>query len=54
MFSFAGDDVLDPFAGRFTTAIAAMRAGRHSVDVGAPYVAQGTARLRAEALRLAS
>jgi site-specific DNA-methyltransferase (adenine-specific) len=56
MFSFVGDDVLDPFAGRFTTAVAAMRAGRHSVgvDVGAPYVAHGAARLRAEALRLAS
>jgi DNA modification methylase len=56
MFSFVGDDVLDPFAGRFTTAIAAMRAGRHSVgvDVGASYVAQGAARLRAEAVRLAS
>lgn len=31
MFSFAGDTVLDPFAGDMTTAVAAMRTGRHSV-----------------------
>jgi site-specific DNA-methyltransferase (adenine-specific) len=31
MFSFAGDTVLDPFAGTFATAIAAYRAGRNSI-----------------------
>src|SRR5207248_4922684 len=33
MFSFAGDTVLDPFAGTGTTAIAAMACGRNSVSV---------------------
>ena len=33
MFSFAGDTVLDPFAGTGSTAIAAIAAGRHSVNV---------------------
>jgi site-specific DNA-methyltransferase (adenine-specific) len=33
MFSFAGDIVLDPFAGTCSTAIAAYRAGRSSVSV---------------------
>lgn len=33
MFSFAGDTVLDPFAGTGTTALAAMEAGRHSISV---------------------
>lgn len=32
MFSFAGDVVLDPFAGTFSTAIAAFRAGRNSIS----------------------
>jgi modification methylase len=32
MFSFAGDTVLDPFAGTGSTALAAMTAGRHSVS----------------------
>ena len=32
MFSFAGDVVLDPFAGTCSTAIAAYRAGRHSIS----------------------
>ena len=32
MFSFAGDVVLDPFAGSCSTAIAAFRSGRHSVS----------------------
>ncbi len=31
MFSFAGDTILDPFAGTFATAIAAFRAGRNSI-----------------------
>jgi DNA modification methylase len=33
MFSFAGDVVLDPFAGTGTTSLAALEAGRHSVGV---------------------
>jgi modification methylase len=33
MFSFAGDTVLDPFAGSGSTAVAAIRAGRNSVSV---------------------
>lgn len=33
MFSFAGDTVLDPFAGTGTTAVAASRLGRNSVNV---------------------
>ena len=33
MFSFAGDTVLDPFAGTGSTAIAAIAAGRNSVSV---------------------
>ena len=33
MFSFAGDRVLDPFAGSGSTAIAAIRSGRNSVSV---------------------
>jgi site-specific DNA-methyltransferase (adenine-specific) len=32
MFSFAGDTVLDPFAGTGSTSIAAMAAGRHSIS----------------------
>lgn len=32
MFSFAGDTVLDPFAGTGSTALASMAAGRHSVS----------------------
>lgn len=33
MFSFAGDTVLDPFAGSGSTGVAAIRAGRNSVSV---------------------
>ncbi|HMO66939.1 MAG TPA: site-specific DNA-methyltransferase, partial [Verrucomicrobiota bacterium] len=33
MFSFAGDTVLDPFGGTGSTALAALRTGRHSVSV---------------------
>lgn len=48
MFSFAGDVVLDPFAGTGTTAIAAMACGRSSisVDIEAKYIAIATQRLR--------
>ena len=42
MFSFAGDTVLDPFAGTGTTAIAALNAGRNSicVEIETKYVGQ--------------
>lgn len=33
MFSFAGDTVLDPFAGTGTTALAAIESGRNSISV---------------------
>jgi modification methylase len=33
MFSFAGDAILDPFAGSGSTAVAAIRAGRNSISV---------------------
>lgn len=33
LFSYAGDTVLDPFSGSFTTTIAAMNSGRHSIGV---------------------
>jgi site-specific DNA-methyltransferase (adenine-specific) len=33
MFSFAGDLVLDPFAGTGSTAVAAIAAGRNSISV---------------------
>jgi DNA modification methylase len=33
MFSFAGDTVVDPFAGTGTTAVAAAETGRNSVSV---------------------
>ena len=48
MFSFAGDTVLDPFAGTGTTAIAALNAGRSSVsvEIEPKYVALARDRLR--------
>ena len=48
MFSFAGDTVLDPFAGTGTTAIAAREAGRNSIsiDVEPAYVQLIEQRLR--------
>ncbi len=57
MFSYAGPDaqtVLDPFAGRFTTTIAAMLTGRNSVanELVPEYFASGLERVRSEAARL--
>ncbi len=48
MFSFAGDVVLDPFAGTCSTAIAAYKAGRNSIsnEIDPGYAAAGIARLR--------
>lgn len=52
MFSFAGDVVLDPFAGSGSTALAAMRTGRSSVsvEVEPEYQVMAIKRLRQEAL----
>jgi DNA modification methylase len=47
MFSFAGDTVLDPFAGSGSTAVAAIRAGRSSISVEAEEDYLGDARRRA-------
>src|SRR6185437_5391604 len=33
MFSFAGDTILDPFAGSGSTTIAAIRTGRNSISI---------------------
>ena len=48
MFSFAGDTVLDPFAGTGTTAIAALNSGRNSisVEIEPKYVAMARDRFR--------
>lgn len=51
LFSFAGDTVLDPFAGTGSTAIAAMNAGRSSIncDIEPKYLAIARSRLKKEA-----
>jgi len=51
MFSFAGDTVLDPFAGTGATAAAAIRAGRHSIsnELEPKYFRITEERVRAEA-----
>jgi len=48
MFSFAGDTVVDPFAGTGTTALAAMETGRNSIsaDIEPTYVDLIEARLK--------
>lgn len=48
MFSFAGDTVLDPFAGTCTTAVAAYRSGRHSIsnEIDPGYVKLGRENLQ--------
>ena len=49
MFSFAGDTVLDPFAGTMSTAIGALRAGRNSIsnEIDPTYFESGIEGLRA-------
>jgi site-specific DNA-methyltransferase (adenine-specific) len=51
MFSFAGDTVLDPFAGSGSTALAAMRTGRSSIsiEIEKRYLMLSLKRLRKEA-----
>jgi modification methylase len=51
MFSFAGDTVLDPFAGSGSTAVAAIRAGRNStsVEIEEEYLNAATRRAAKEA-----
>jgi DNA modification methylase len=53
MFSFAGDTVLDPFAGSGTTALGAAKAGRNSVsvDISAAYIANAVDRICSSAAR---
>jgi DNA modification methylase len=50
MFSFAGDTVLDPFAGTCSTAVAAFRAGRNSVsnEIDPTYLESGLANIANE------
>jgi site-specific DNA-methyltransferase (adenine-specific) len=49
LFSFAGDTVLDPFAGTGTTSVAALNTGRNSigVEIEAKYFKMAECRLRA-------
>ncbi len=53
MFSFAGDVVLDPFAGSGSTAAAAIRSGRSSisVEIESSYVTASASRITAEIRR---
>jgi site-specific DNA-methyltransferase (adenine-specific) len=50
MFSFAGDVVLDPFAGTCSTAIAAFRSGRNSIsnEIDPVYLKHGVERTKRE------
>jgi len=53
MFSFAGDTVLDPFAGSGSTALAAIRAGRNSmsIEIEQQYLSSAVRRAGAEAAK---
>jgi site-specific DNA-methyltransferase (adenine-specific) len=50
MFSFAGDRVLDPFAGTCSTTVAALNTGRHSIanEIEPSYLALGRQRIERE------
>lgn len=56
MFSFAGDKILDPFAGSGSTAIAAIRAGRNSIsiEIEEEYLNAATRRAAKEAASIRS
>lgn len=51
MFSFVGDTVLDPFAGTFTTTLAAMKAKRNSIanELDTEYFEMGRRRVEEQA-----
>lgn len=51
MFSFVGDTVLDPFAGTFTTTLAAMKAKRNSIgnELDSEYFEMGRRRVEDQA-----
>ncbi len=53
LFTYEGDLVLDPFLGSGSTAVAAVRAGRHYVgyDTDADYVERAEARIAEERVR---
>ncbi len=55
MYTYRGDLVLDPFAGSGTTAVAALRTGRHfaGYDLDASYIALAEVRVRTERQRIA-
>ena len=50
LYTYQGDVVLDPFMGSGSTAVAAIRTGRHYIgfDTDAEYVARATARIEVE------
>jgi site-specific DNA-methyltransferase (adenine-specific) len=54
LFTYEGDVVLDPFMGSGTTAVAAVRAGRHFIgfDTDASYVSRAKERVKSERDRL--
>jgi site-specific DNA-methyltransferase (adenine-specific) len=56
LFTYEDDVVLDPFMGSGTTAVAAMRSGRHFIgfDTDTAYVARAKERIKDEASRLAT
>ncbi len=56
LYTYRGDLVLDPFAGSGTTAVAAVRAGRHFVgyDLDATYIELAEARVEEERRRLST
>jgi DNA modification methylase len=55
LYTYAGDVVLDPFMGSGSTAVAAVRTGRHYVgfDTDGDYIATAHARIAAERSRVA-
>lgn len=52
MFSFVGDTVVDPFAGTFTTTVAAMKGGRNSIgiELDPAYFQRGLERIEREVM----
>jgi DNA modification methylase len=56
MFSFTGDTVLDPFAGTFSTVLAAIQTGRNSIgnELDPHYFKSGVERVKREADKVGS